>query len=108
MKKLFITIVMSLVVIPIYANDLVLKFDSFCASADVLQNMLDKFEEKPMLTMKSRRIVKNEIIEVNAAMFVNSTTKSYTIVEKSGNDLYCVVQAGPNIEVHSDNNDSGI
>jgi hypothetical protein len=70
-----------------------------CATEKALESVLDEFGEIPFATMMSMREVPVLGVTANSmVIFVNPKTKSYTIVERIGKDLYCVVALGENIE----------
>ena len=70
-----------------------------CATEKALGSVLDEFEEIPFATMTSMREIPVLGMTANSmVIFVNPKTKSYTIVERIGKDLYCVVAIGENIE----------
>jgi hypothetical protein len=70
-----------------------------CATEKALGSVLDEFGEIPFATMMSMREIPVLGVTANSmVMFVNPKTKSYTIVERIGKDLYCVVALGENIE----------
>ncbi len=70
-----------------------------CATEKALESVLDQFGEIPFATMTSMREVPVLGITANPiVIFVNPKTKSYTIVERIGKELYCVVALGENIE----------
>ncbi len=70
-----------------------------CATEKALGSVLNEFEEIPFATMTSMREIPVLGMTANSMIiFVNPKTKSYTIVERIGKDLYCVVAIGENIE----------
>lgn len=68
-----------------------------CASFAVINEALEKYGEKPFVTMTAYRIFKDRAVEVPAVMFVNPKTKTYTIVEKFNERFYCVVSIGEEV-----------
>jgi len=66
-----------------------------CASFAVINEALEKYGEIPFVSMTAYRMTKNNnVIEIPAMMFVNPKTKTYTVVEKFNERVYCVVSMG--------------
>ena len=81
------------------ANEITkLPTELICASESDIGSVLESFDEIPFATMISMRDVPVLGVTANSmVIFVNPKTKSYTIVEKFGKNLYCVVSIGENI-----------
>lgn len=68
-----------------------------CGSLENLAEVLDKHEEEPALTASSTREIGGKFEVVPMVIFINMKTKSWTIVEQYGRDVYCVTGLGEKI-----------
>jgi hypothetical protein len=66
-----------------------------CADIKKVTEMLDDFQELPMLRGIMQRDQKDQSLFL---FFVNPKTKSWTILEKIDEKLYCVIAAGGELE----------
>lgn len=74
-----------------------------CVSWDTLNEALNKYGEVPFAKMTAYRALRNnDIMNLPTVMFVNPTTKSFTLVEKFSDQLYCVVSMGERLSPSSD------
>ena len=71
----------------------VLKLNVPCASEVTVTELLNKHGETPMLRMTSSR----DELSLQAIMFVNPTTHTYTILEQVADNMYCVTGAGEHV-----------
>lgn len=69
-------------------------FQALCSSFKEVESTLNQFEERPVFAGHSFRIVETSVIKVEFIMFHNYKTKTYTIVERHGSDLFCIVSFG--------------
>jgi len=68
-----------------------------CISLKALTELIRKFEEKPAMAMKSYRTIKGEQVVHGTVLFINYETRSWTLVERTHKDRYCVVAMGQDI-----------
>ena len=80
-----------------------LPFNVICVSWDQAKNLIDKYNEKPMLHSRSYRTIQGQLQLVENIIFVNSETHSWTWIERWYQDLYCVLGAGEQFEPYSFN-----
>ena len=76
------------------------KFDAFCTDGDVMAKVLEKFGERAMLDLKSQRLLKGGTEVFDSILFSNPQKRSWTLVEKVADDVYCVVAAGAGMIPH--------
>lgn len=74
-----------------------------CTDYKTIIKNVDKFKEKPFAIMESFRDFNGTVLTTTTLLFVNPKTKSYTMVEKFNDDLYCVVSMGENLEPYLEN-----
>ena len=75
--------------------------DTYCINTASLYEMIKKYEEKPMLTAISVRMVRDKEVPLATVLYVNADTKSWTLVEKVRDDYYCVIGMGDNIKPYT-------
>lgn len=92
MIKLLVT---SSLLLSSVAHSAAMRLDVPCGSISEVHNILAEYNEKPMLHMASKR---NETAN-SLILFVNSETKTYTLVEKVNELVYCVISTGEELEV---------
>lgn len=74
-----------------------------CASWERINETLEKYGEIPFVNMNAYRALRNnDVMNLPAIMFVNPKTKSYTLVEKFSDQLYCVVSIGEQVSPSTD------
>lgn len=73
---------------------LVLRFETPCGSWSQVQSLLAEFNEIPFLKMTSNRTVNERTIVNNIILFANSSTKTYTVVERISDRLFCISVTG--------------
>lgn len=97
MRKLLL----SLVLIPSLAyssQDIVVDFQSYCMTEPQLKKLLSQYNESPMLNMYSTRILNETTIRTSpTTLYANPKEGSWTLVEKSTEELHCVIAAGMGI-----------
>lgn len=69
-----------------------------CVSEQELTPVLNKFQEQPVLKFSSMRIIGNAQGYLQSVLYMNPTTKTWTLVEQWADDLYCIVAIGENAE----------
>jgi hypothetical protein len=68
-----------------------------CGSLEQLAGVLEEHGEEPALTATSTREVAGKFHTVPMVIFVNMKTKSWTMVEKYTDNIYCVAGLGDGI-----------
>lgn len=76
------------------ANEKIVPFPTSCMSLQNMDVLLNEFDELPLIRGKSFRDGNYHSLVV----FMNRETKSFTIVEKINDKLYCALSIGENIE----------
>ena len=71
-----------------------------CGSRSALSAMLKKYDEQPVMVFSSTRMVRQEVAEVPAVLFVNPVTTTWSLVEQVLDDVYCVVAQGDKAKSH--------
>jgi hypothetical protein len=82
---------------PVMANTVDGSIPVVCADKVTMNQMLEEYGERAMLTMISHRLINGETKEVPAVLFVNRESQSWTLVERPTPDLYCAVAVGDRI-----------
>lgn len=100
MKALFLSLIIASTLVS--AQDKtesvkIIKIDAVCGNAENLLKMVTKFEERPLLTMVSKRASDDKTYEYETVLFVNSKTQSYTLVEQISPTIYCVTSTGDSL-----------
>ena len=82
-------------VLPVKAADVkITQFESRCANWDLMKSTLQRFQELPMMTMNSVRDIAGEPTDLEAVLFGNARTGTWTLVEQAGPDLFCITGMG--------------
>ena len=55
---------------------------------------LQRFQELPMMTMNSVRDIAGQPTDLEAVLFGNARTGTWTLVEQTGPDLFCITGMG--------------
>ena len=71
-------------------------YRTVCMNAVNFTKLIDEFEELPFARGHSYGMFDNSILSM--VVFVNPKTKSFTIAEKSSEDLYCILTLGREFE----------
>jgi hypothetical protein len=69
-----------------------------CINGSSLDEVLDEYDEIPFVRGMSFREGKSKQVENSVVFFVNAKTKTWTLVEKFGDNKYCVLAAGGDFE----------
>ena len=78
--------------------DITVDFEGYCMTEPQLKNLLQKYNEKPMFKMSSTRILSENMVKKSpTTLYANPKEGSWTLVEKSTDELYCVVATGMGI-----------
>lgn len=68
-----------------------------CVSLEQLSRVLEKHKEEPFLHGSSRREIAGKIVSIPMVIFVNPKTKTWTMIETYGKDIYCAAGLGQKI-----------
>lgn len=68
-----------------------------CTDLKSVSEVLKKYGEEPAFTGVSTREIAGKFIPISMVIFINNKTKSWTIVEKYSENIYCVSGMGPEI-----------
>jgi hypothetical protein len=72
-------------------------YETVCLSAKDLTSLIDEFKEIPYVRGISRPVVGDDS-SLPLVIFVNPQTKTFTIAEKAGTDIYCILAVGANFQ----------
>jgi hypothetical protein len=72
-----------------------------CVNEQQLSATLDDFQETPAMTMISTRIIMGQEVANSTVLFVNYKERTWTLVEKISEDMYCISALGSNIDPYS-------
>ena len=72
--------------------------DVICVDAATLAQTLANYGEKPAITMGTNREIAGKTEPLATVLFINYTTKTWTIAERINDDLFCVTGVGNNIQ----------
>lgn len=76
---------------------------TYCVTKKMLATMLVDYQELPSIAMSSVRNVMTDNVTVNPGiLFVNYSTKTWTLVEKVNNNKFCIVAIGQDITPYVD------
>jgi UDP-glucose 4-epimerase len=102
MKPLLDTLRLSLVTaffFPLFAQaETIYRTQLVCVTAQELVPVLEKYQEKPILKFSAHRVVGNSVVNLPSVLYMNSTTKTWTLIEQWAEDLFCVVSIGSDSE----------
>jgi hypothetical protein len=96
MKKLLASIIMSLIAIPVVAQEIM--FPAECGTIKNLDEMLKHYEEIPFVRGIGYKNINGMIIETTMVFFANAKTGTWSFTEKITDNVYCVVGAGDAFE----------
>jgi hypothetical protein len=69
--------------------------DVLCVDERTLEVLVSsEYNEVPMLTLTSTRTIKGKDVTLPTVLFVNPETRSWTLVEQWGKNLYCIISLG--------------
>lgn len=72
-------------------------YETICLNGKDLTNTVNEFKELPFVRGLSVPLTQQER-KLSLVIFANPTTGSFTIVEKAGEDLYCILAIGGGFE----------
>jgi hypothetical protein len=107
MKKLLATLLIMLPVMAIgQPKGQLINLIGMCVDELQFAESMERHGEVPFLTMLAMRPI-NEKMEIfkgySTVMFMNPSTLSWTLVEKRGDDNYCVTAVGQNMQPFMNN-----
>lgn len=76
------------------------KFDAYCMSTQAIGKILGKYEEQPMMNMIVGRDVEGKSMEFVTILFANPKTGTWSLVERVGEEAFCVTATGTKIAPH--------
>jgi hypothetical protein len=103
MQKLIMTLLMVPALAFAQTNN-VRKFDAYCVTADVLGQFLMEHGEEPVFRGISNRDTNNGTAENPVVFYFNKQTMSWSMVERIGQNTFCVIGTGTDINFINDNN----
>jgi hypothetical protein len=96
MKSLIVATVLALTGSLVHAQKIE-KFDAVCADSKAIQQLLRDYQEVPALEMVSVREQGSRTIENPAGFFINYETKTWSFIEKTGQNKFCIIAVGGEI-----------
>jgi hypothetical protein len=96
MKKLLASIIMSLIAIPVAAQEIM--FPAECGTIKNLDEMLTEYEEIPFVRGIGYKNMNGLVIETTMVFFANAKTGTWSFTEKIADNVYCIVGAGDSFE----------
>ncbi len=97
MKKHITFLLAALISASAAAEPAEVKLDIICASDAEVEQVLTKFEEIPMMVMSSTRQAGEQKMDVPTILFANPKTRTWTLIERPAENLYCVIGSGKGI-----------
>ena len=76
------------------SNALMLKIEIPCGTLEAIGDVLKQHGETPALTAAGIRDLGGRAVTVPSVLFINPKTKSWTLVEQIGENIYCVPALG--------------
>jgi len=73
-------------------------FESICVPQKDLEASMMKHGEKPFITALAYRITEGKPMSHPIVVFMNPNTKSWTLVEKTDSNSFCVIGVGTKME----------
>lgn len=67
---------------------------TYCSDKDEFNETINEFNESPIARGISARPSKDLVVDLPMVIFVNKETRSFTIAEKKGDNLYCIISVG--------------
>jgi len=77
-------------------NNVEIQMDIFCGGDDLLNKIMFKYEEEPLISLGSIRKISGEVVRFPSILFMNTRTGTWSIVEERGKEFYCVISVGDN------------
>lgn len=79
----------------------IIKFDAACGTEDQINVLINQYGERPLLQMVSERDTSAGEIQSLTIIFANPKTRSYTIVERMTDNVFCVTGTGIGISPYT-------
>jgi hypothetical protein len=82
--------------VPVWGQSRVINIPTACTTTEALAALLAEYDETPALTMTSVRASKekNKSTTNYTLMFINYETKSWTLIERMADNVFCIIAAG--------------
>ena len=79
-----------------WAQSQVINIPTACTTTEALAALLAEYDETPALTMTSVRVSKeqNKSTTNPTLMFINYETKSWTLIERMADNVFCIIGSG--------------
>jgi hypothetical protein len=99
MKKSIVALLVTvglLCAAPAWAQSQVINIPTACTTTEALAALLAEYDETPALTMTSVRVSKekNKSTTNPTLMFINYETKSWTLIERMADNVFCIIGSG--------------
>lgn len=65
-----------------------------CVTERELSPVLEKYQEIAILEFASHRVLSGNMVAIHAVLYMNPGEKTWTLIEKWGDDMYCVIGVG--------------
>jgi len=75
-----------------------IQFETVCVSLEILEESMKKYGEKPFITSTGHRTSGDEKLFHATVLFMNTETKTWTMVEKIASNSYCIIGIGSNMK----------
>lgn len=100
MKKLLAILLMMPVIAfsQTNAKETVKNIEAECITLQSLDSLLNEFDELPFVRGLSNRQIGTTAIQNPMVLFVNAKTMTWTLMEKTGDGLYCILAVGTTFE----------
>lgn len=98
MKKILAILLMMPVIAFSQPDEVIKKIDTFCLNVNGLDKLLVEFEELPFVRGLSQRESGAVSTQNSLVVFMNIKTRTWSIVEKTSDGLYCFLAVGQDFE----------
>lgn len=78
-------------------------FDAICTTKMIFAETITEYGEVPIMRGVSLRNVNGALVPMNAVLFMNLQTGSWTMAEQMNEDALCVIAMGQNWHPYFDN-----
>jgi len=99
MKKIITSLLLFL---PVISFAKTYNVEVYCSNEKTVIGVLVEHGEKPMLTMNSFRDVRTGDKNRLGVLFVNPEKRTWTLIERINNDLFCIIGMGEMIKPFED------
>jgi hypothetical protein len=81
----------------VFANQQIKTIQTICLNSNDLTDTVGEFKELPYVRGISTPLAEPDV-KMSLVVFLNPTTGTFTIVEKAGDNLYCILAVGGGFE----------